>query len=141
MAPVGGHKIEYTAGDEGKRDRIGADHPLAMRGNMAIACGDESGGGADHPRSGLHRGSGEAGTAPRESDPRERTDQNGNHVYAAKYAMEREMALSNPRREIDWPDQESEDSGQCVRYKQLAIGDHLQTVSVIHRVISNEEDL
>lgn len=58
MAPVGGHKIEHAAGDEGKRDRIGTGHPLAMLDDLAIARGEESGGGADHPGRGLHRCSG-----------------------------------------------------------------------------------
>src|SRR5208283_1445656 len=40
MAPVGGHKVEYTAGDEGKRDRIRAGHPLAVRGDLSVTCGD-----------------------------------------------------------------------------------------------------
>ena len=105
MAPVGGHKIEHPAGDESKGDCIRADHPLPMHGDMAVARGNEGGGGADHPRSSLHRRSGEARTAPRESNPRERTDKDGNHVDAAKNAMEREMAQSNPRREINWPNQ------------------------------------
>ena len=97
MAPVRGHEVQNAAGDEGKGDGVGAGHPLAMLDDLAVARGEEGGGGADHPRRGLHGGSGEARTSPGESDPSERPDKNGNHVDAAENAMEREMTLANPR--------------------------------------------
>ena len=53
MAPVAGPEIEHAAGDEGKRDCIGANHPLAMLGDLAVTRGDEGGGGADDPGGGL----------------------------------------------------------------------------------------
>jgi len=140
MAPVRGHEVQNTAGDEGKGDGIRASHPLAMLDDLAVACGEEGSGGADHPRRGLHRGAGEPRTSPGESDPRERTDKHGNHVDAAENAMEREMALADPRREIDGADQESEDSGECMRDEEAAVGDDLQAIGVIHGVIGDEEN-
>src|ERR1700691_4189203 len=112
MTPVRGHEVQNAAGDEGKGDGVGTDHPLAMLDDLAVARGEEGGGGADHPRRGLHGGSGEARTSPGESDPSERTDKNGNHVDAAENAMEREMTLADPRGEIDGANQESEDSSE-----------------------------
>src|SRR5580658_9405400 len=106
MAPVCGHEVQNAAGDEGKGDGVGAGHPLAMLDDLAVARGEEGRGGADHPRRGLHGSSGKARTSPGESDPSERTDKNGNHVDAAENAMEREMALADPRGEIDRADQE-----------------------------------
>ncbi len=56
MAPVGGHKVEYTGGDKGKRDRIGAGHPLAVHGDLSVTRGDHGSGSADDPCSALHGG-------------------------------------------------------------------------------------
>ena len=70
MAPVTGPEVEHTAGDEGKGDGIGAGHPLAVLDDLAVARGDEGGGGADHPSGGLHGGPGKTRAAGCESDPR-----------------------------------------------------------------------
>jgi hypothetical protein len=40
MAPVAGPEIEQAAGDEGKRDGITANHPLAMLSDLAVTRGD-----------------------------------------------------------------------------------------------------
>src|ERR1035438_5508865 len=74
MAPVAGPEIEQAAGDEGKRDCIGANHPLAMLDDLTITRGDQGGDGADDPRGGLHRGSWQAGAAGGEGDPGQGTD-------------------------------------------------------------------
>ena len=57
MAPVTRPQVEYTAGDEGKRDGIGTGHPLAMLDDLAVARRNDGRGGADDPRGGLHGGS------------------------------------------------------------------------------------
>ena len=72
VAPVAGPEVKHAAGDEGKCDGVRAGHPLAVLDDLAVARGDEGGGGADHPRRSLHGGSGEARTSPGESDPSER---------------------------------------------------------------------
>ena len=51
------------------------------------------------------------------------------------------MTLADPRGEIDRADQESKDSRECMRNEELAIGDDLQTIGVVHRVIGDEEQL
>lgn len=140
MTPVRWHEVQNAARDEGKGDGIGAGHPLAMLDDLAVARGEEGGGGADHPRSGLHGGSGEARTSPGESDPSERTDKNGNHVYAAENAMEREMTLADPRGEIDGTDQEREDSSERMGDEEAAVGDDLETVGMVHGVIGYKEN-
>jgi len=83
MAPVAGPEVEHTAGDERKRDGIGAGHPLAMLDDLAVARGDKGGGGADDPGSGLHGGSREARTAAGESDPGCGADEDGDDVDAS----------------------------------------------------------
>jgi hypothetical protein len=104
VAPVGGHKIEHAAGDEGKGDRIGTSHPLAVRNDLAITRSDKSPSGADHPGCGLHGGSGKARTARCESDTRERTDEHRDNVDAAENAMELAVTLADSRGEIDGTD-------------------------------------
>src|SRR5665213_2448150 len=84
MAPIAGPEIEHAAGDEGKRDCIGASHPLAMLDDLAVTRGYEGGGGADDPGRSLHRGSWHAGAAGGEGDSGQGADKNGDHIDAAK---------------------------------------------------------
>jgi len=58
VAPVAGPEVEYAAGDEGKGDGVGARHPLAVDGDLAVTRGDHGGSSADNPGGGLHGGSG-----------------------------------------------------------------------------------
>jgi len=125
MAPVCRHEVQNAAGDEGKGDGVGASHPLAMLDDLAVARGEEGGGGADHPRRGLHGGSGETWTTPGESDACEGANKHGDDVDAAKDAMKLEVTLADPRGEIDGADQKSEDPGECMRDEKMAIGDDL----------------
>ena len=54
--------------------------------------------------------------------------------------MELEVPLADPRGEIDGADQESEGSGECVRDEEMAVGDDLQTVGVVHGEIGDEKN-
>jgi hypothetical protein len=54
--------------------------------------------------------------------------------------MQLEVPLANPRGEIDGADQESEDSGECMRDEKMAVGDNLQTVGVIHGIVGDEKN-
>jgi hypothetical protein len=119
MAPVGRHKIEHTARHEGKRDRIGARHPLAMHGDLAVARGNEGGGGADHPRSGLHGGSGEARTAGSERDPGEGPYKDAKDIDAAEDAMELQVALAKSCRELDGTGQQSDGAAERMRDEKM----------------------
>jgi len=140
MAPVRGHEVQNAAGNEGKGDGVGAGHPLAMLDDLAVARGEEGGGGADHPRRGLHGSSREARTSPGESYPSERTDKNGNHVDATENAMERAMTPADPRGEVDGADQEREDSSERMGDEEAAVGDDLETVGMVHGVIGDKEN-
>ena len=88
VAPVTRPQVEHAAGDEGKGDRVGSGHPLAVDGDLTVARGDESSGGAHHPGGGLHRGTGKPRAACCESDPREGPDKNRDDVDIAEDAME-----------------------------------------------------
>ena len=139
MAPVAGPEIEHAAGDEGKRDCIGTSHPLAMLDDLTITRGDQGGGGADDPGGGLHGGSWQAGAAGGEGDPGEGTDKDADDVDAAEDAMEFQVTLAKARRELNRTGQESDDAAECMGDEEMAVGDDLQTVGVVHRVIGDEK--
>ncbi len=140
VAPVVGPEIEHSAGDEGKGDRIGAGHPLAVLDDLAITRGDEGGSRADDPGGSLHGGSRQAGAAPGEGDSGEGADKYGDDVDAAEDAMKFEVTLADARGEIDGADQESEGSSEYMRDEEMAVGDDLQTVGVVHGIVSDEEN-
>src|ERR1700742_3903184 len=139
MTPVTRPEVEHPAGDEGKGNSIGARHPLAVLCDLAVARGDEGGGGTDHPGGGLHGGSRKTRAACCESDPGEGTDKHGDDVDAAEDTMELEVTLADPRGEIDGADQKSKDSGECMRDEEMTVGDDLQAVGMVHRIVGDEE--
>jgi len=139
MAPVAGPEIEHAAGDEGKRDRIGANHPPAMLVDLAVTRGYEGGAGADHPGSGLHGGSRHAGAAGGEGDPGQGADEDRDNVDAAEDAMEFQVTLAKARRELHRAGQQSDHTAECMGDEEIAVGDDLQTVGVVHAVIGDEQ--
>ena len=139
MAPIAGPEIEHTAGDEGKRDGIGANHPLAMLDDLTISRGDQGGSGADDPRGCLHGGSWQAWAAGGEGDPGHGTDKDADYIDSAEDAMESQVTLAKARRKLYWTCQESDDAGECMGDEEMAVGDDLQTVGVVHRVIGDEK--
>ncbi len=139
MAPVARPEIEHPAGDEGKRDCIRANHPLAMLNDLAVTRGDEGGGGADDPGGGLHGGSWQAGAAGGEGDPGRGTDKDAGDVNAAEHPMEFQVTLAKARRELQRTGQESDDAGKRMRDEEMAVGNDLQTVGLVHVVISDEK--
>jgi len=141
MAPVPGPEVEHSAGNECKCDGIGASHPLAVLDDVAIARSEEGSRGADDPGGSLHRCSRKAGTAAGERNSGCGADKDGEDVDASEEAMKLEVLLSDPRGEIDWTDQESEHSSECMWDEEMAVGNHLQTVGVVHRIVGNEEQL
>ena len=139
VAPVSGPEIEHAARDEGKRDGIGASHPMAMLNELTITRGDHGGAGADDPGGGLQGGSWQARAAGGESDPGEGTDKYGDDIDAAEDAMEFQVAQAKTRRELYRTGQESDYAGERMGYEEKAVGDDLQTVGVVHVVIGDEK--
>ena len=88
MAPITGPKVENSAGDKRKGDGVGTHHPLAMLDDVAVARGEEGGGGADNPCCGLPAGSGEARTAVGENNSSCGADKHGDDVDATEDTME-----------------------------------------------------
>jgi hypothetical protein len=114
---------------------------LAVLDDLAVSRGDESGSGTNYPGRGLHGSSRKAGTALGESDPGCGADENGDDIDFSQDAMKFEVSLADSRREIDGANQQSEGSGKCMRNEKMAVGYNLQSVSVIHWIISDEEPL
>ena len=83
---------------------------------------------------------GRPGRPAGEGDPGEGADEDGDDVDAAEDAMELEVTLANPRGEIDGADEESQNSGERMRDEEMAVGDDLQTVGVVHRIVGDEEN-
>ena len=54
VAPVTGPEVEHAAGDECKGHCVRSGHPMAVLDDLAVARGDQGGGGADDPGGGLH---------------------------------------------------------------------------------------
>ena len=54
--------------------------------------------------------------------------------------MQVEVTLADPRGKIDGADQESEDSSECMGDEEMAVGDDLQTIGVVHGVIGDEKN-
>src|SRR5665213_1120249 len=140
VAPIAGPEVEHTAGNEGKGDGIGAGHPLAMLDDLAVTRGDEGGGGADDPGGGLHGGSGQAGAAGGEGDPGEGADKHGDDIDPAEDAMELQVTPAKSRRELDGSAQESDAAKEHMRDEEMAVGDDLQTVGVVHGVIGDQKN-
>jgi len=140
MAPVARPEIEHAAGDESKRDCIGANHPLAMLDDLTIARGDEGGGGADDPGGGLHGGSWQAGAARGEGDPGQGTDKDAHDINAAEDPMEFQVTLAKARRELHRTGQESDDAGERMGDEEMAVGDDLQPIGMVHVVIGDEKN-
>jgi len=140
VRPVARPKVEDAAGNEGEGDRVGADHPLAVLGDVAVARGDDGGGGADHPGRGLHGGAGEPGAPVGEGDSGEGAYEDGEEVDAAEDAVELDVPLAEAGGEVERADEEGEGSGEGVRDEERVVGDDLEAVGVVHRVVGEEED-
>src|SRR6185312_6830058 len=107
-------------------------------GDLSVTRGNEGRSSADHPGGRLHGSSRQTGPAGCESDACEGTNKHADDVDAAEDAMELEVSLADSRGEIDGADQKSEDSGERVRDEEMAVGDDLQTVGVVHRIVGDE---
>ncbi len=53
--------------------------------------------------------------------------------------MELEVTLADPGREIDGADKESKGSCERMRDEEMAIGNDLEPVGVVHRIVGVEE--
>ena len=111
-----------------------------MLRNLTIARGNKRRGGADHPCSCLHGSPGKTRAAGREGDSRVGPNKHGDNVDQAQGTMESEMTLAYPRGEIDGADQEGQGSRECMWDQEMAVGNNLQPIGVVHGVISDKEN-
>jgi hypothetical protein len=110
-----------------------------MRVDLAVTRRYNGGGGTDDPGGGLHGSSWQVGAAGGEGNPGHSADKNGDNIGAAEDAMEFQMTQTKARRELQRAGEESDDAAECMRNEQLAIGDYLQTVCMVHRVIDDQK--
>jgi len=54
--------------------------------------------------------------------------------------MEFQVPLAKARRELHRAGQKSDYAAECMGDEELAVGDNLQTVGVVHGVIGNEKN-
>src|SRR5215469_15983220 len=92
----GGPEVEQAVNDEGEGDGVGADHPLAVHGDVAIARSEEGRECAENPERDLDEDPGKvAGARAELDDEAERCGgEDGEDIDAAEDAVEFEMAGS-----------------------------------------------
>lgn len=89
-----GDGLQHPRPDEGESERVGANHPLAMLRDVAVARREECGCGSNHPSASLAAGGDHevdgAGivTVIREDDGERRGDEDCNHVGSAENTMQ-----------------------------------------------------
>jgi len=121
MAPVSGHKVEYTGGDKGERDRIGAGHPLAVHGDLSVTRGNHGSGSADESMQRLAwRVPGKPGTSGRKGDPVKAPRMTQMKYMRAYHAMELQVTLPKGATRTAEAGQQSEGSEERVRDEESA---------------------
>jgi hypothetical protein len=122
------------AGDEEvQSEDVGAGHPLAMRGELAVAGGDEGGEGAEKPDDrhdsiGEHHG--HAGGAEFEIEGEGCGDGDRDDVDAAHDAVTLEVSRTETGGEEEWAEEHGEQSGSGMRDEEKAVVDEPRGVGV-----------
>ena len=131
---VGRQEVEEAGEDEVEREGVGADHPLAVHGDLPVAGGDEGGQSADEPGDGLkhaHKPHGEAEAAEAKNQGHGCGDKDGDDVGLAHEPVEREMALTEAGGELEGAKDRGEDASDGVRDEQEAVGDDLAGIGIV----------
>jgi hypothetical protein len=122
------------AGDEEVQgEDVGADHPLAMRGELAVAGGEESGEGAEEPDDryntvGEHHG--RSGGTEFEIEGDGCGDGDAGDVDAAHDAVALEVSRAEAGGEEEWTEEHGEQTGGGVREEEEAVVDEPRGVAV-----------
>src|SRR6185437_10912070 len=138
-----GPEVEHAVEDEGEGEGVGADHPLAVHGDLAIASGDEGGERAEDPERDLDEDAGKVGavtTAKLDEEGDGGGGEDGDDVDAAEDAVELQMAGSEAGGELDGAGDEGQRAGDGVRDEESAVVDELEAVGVVGRVVEGEEE-
>ncbi len=138
--PVGRPDAQDAQRDEGERDCVGTNHPLAMLGDVAIARCKEGGEGTDDPGTDLHDGASKERAPGADYYGQNRGGNNAEDVEATKNAVKGNVSPAQARGKLEWATEQSEGAEESVREEQVAVGDQLNTVLVVQRVVGNEED-
>ena len=115
---------------EGERDRIGADHPLAVLHDLAIPRCKEGRQGADHPGTRMNALADEEVAAGREEQSQHCGQKNRRHVDTTKHPMEAKVPSAETRGKLSGTAQESQGTEKYVWDEQIAIANEVIAVVV-----------
>ena len=127
----GWDEVQNAQTDEREGDGVGADHPLPVLGDVAVARGEEGEEGAEHPKAGLDVGSEGDAAAPGDEDGRGRGDEDGGDIHAAEDAVQLEVPAAQARGELKWANRGGSDAADGVRDEEKAVVDELEKVVVV----------
>ena len=126
-------RVRDAGYEEVQGEDVGADHPLAVRGELTVAGGDEGGEGAEEPDR-RHDGVGErhAATESMEAEVKGhgRGDGDADDVDAAHNAVTLEVSRPKAGGEEEWAEQHREEASSSVRKEQKAVSDEFFGVAV-----------
>ncbi len=100
------YRLQDTCADKGEGEGVGADHPLAVLLDVAVARGEEGGSSGKEPRSALNGGASyeQAGSGDMFGDGHEDgergSDEDGRDINAAEYPMELRVAAAETAGEL-----------------------------------------
>jgi hypothetical protein len=126
----GGDGIKDAGEDEVEGEDVGANHPLAVDLDLAVAGGEESSEGAEEPEGcGNSVGEEEAGAAVVLQDECSGSrDGDGDDVDTAHDAVPFKVSLAEAGGEEEWTEDGREDSGDDVRDEEDDVLDELGAV-------------
>src|SRR6185437_7149236 len=133
-------EIEKSIDDEGEGEGVGANHPLAVHGDLAVARGDEGDGGAEDPERDLNEDAEEVLAAELDEEGAGGGEEDGEDVGAAEDAVQLQMTGAESRGELQRADDEGERGCGGVWDEQGAVVDELEAVGVVERVVEGEKD-
>jgi hypothetical protein len=121
---IGRNEVEEAREDEAQREGVGADHPLAMRGDVAITRRDKGKQGAQEPKHGLessHEDHGKGKAAEAEQEGHRRGDGDADDVDPAHEAVEVQVLLAETGGELEGAESGGGDAGDGVGNDEEAI--------------------
>lgn len=111
-----------------------------MLGDLAVSRCEKCSQCAENPSAGLHAGPREEWSACADDHGDDSGEENGENVDTAKDAVEGKISLAEALGELERTADQSEGAEEGVWEQQVAIGNEVDAVLVVERVIGNEKD-
>jgi hypothetical protein len=125
---VGGDGVGNPGEDEVESEDVGADHPLTVGDELAVAGGEEGGERAQEPdrrQDGVGEGHSLAESSEAEVEGYGSGEGDAADVDAAHDAVELEVVLAEMGRELERAEDDCQDAGDRVGDEEEAVGDEL----------------